>query len=55
MDTLVEVAPNKCQWLVVGNRSPDTVHVKKGMGIAEVSLLEDVYDVPKDLVEQEKE
>ncbi len=55
LDTLVEVTPNKCQWLVVENRSPDTVHVKRGMEIAEVSLLEDVCDVPEELVQQEKE
>ncbi len=55
LDMLVEVAPNKCQWLVVENRSPDTVHVKGGMEIAEVSLLEDVYDVPEELMQQEKE
>ncbi len=55
LDTLVEVAPNKCQWLVVENRFPDTVHVKRVMEIAEVSLLEDVYDIPEDLVQQEKE
>ncbi len=55
LDTLVEVAPNKCQWLVVENRSPDTVHMKRGMEIAKVSLLEDVYDVPEELMQQEKE
>ncbi len=31
------------------------VHVKKGMEIAEVSLLEDIYDVPDELVKQEEE
>ncbi len=55
LDMLVEVAPNKCQWLVEENRSPDTVHMKRGMEIAEVSLLEDVYDVLEELVQQEKE
>ncbi len=29
LGTLVEVAPNKCQWLVVENSSPETVHVKR--------------------------
>ncbi len=55
LDMLVEVAPNKCQWLVVENRSPEMVHVKKGMEIAKVSLLEDVYDVPEELLQQEEE
>ncbi len=54
LDTLVEVTPNKCQWLVVENHSPETVHVKRGMEIAEVSVLEDVYDVPEELVQQEE-
>ncbi len=55
LDTLVEVAPSKCQWLVVENHSPDTIHVKKGVEIAEVSFLEDIYDVPEELVKQEEE
>ncbi len=29
--------------------------MKRGMEIAEVSLLEDIYDVPEDLVQQEEE
>ncbi len=55
LDTLVEVAPSKCQWLVVENCSPDTAHVRKGAEIAEVSLLDDIYDVPEELVKQEEE
>ncbi len=52
LDMLVEVTPNKCQWLVVENHSSEMVHVKKGMEIAEVSLLDDIYDIPEELVKQ---
>ncbi len=55
IDALVEVAEDKCQWLVVENRSMNTVHVKRGAEIAEVSLLDDVYDVPEELLKQEEQ
>ncbi len=54
VESLVEVADNKQQWLMVENHSYLPAHVKKGEKVAYVSWIEETYEVPEEMLSKEK-
>ncbi len=54
VESLVEVADDKQQWLMVENPTHLPAHMKKGEKVAYVSPLEETYELPEEMLREGK-